>query len=69
MQVRAKQNLWLDGRLVDLGACVDLPDEQACGLCARGLAELLDAFSIPEKIDAPDDSQAEPRAVKRAKKK
>lgn len=69
MQVRAKQNLWLDGRLVDLGVCVDLPDERACGLCERGLAELVDAFSIPEKSDVPDDLPAEPRAVKRTKKK
>ena len=69
MQVRATQNLWLDGRLVDLGACVDLPDTHACDLCKRGLAELVDAFSIPEKSDVPDDIPAEPRAVKRAKKK
>lgn len=69
MQVRAKQNLWLDCRLVDLGACVDLPDEQACGLCERGLAELVEAFSIPEKSDVPDDLPVEPRAVKRTKKK
>ena len=69
MQVRAKQNLWLDGRLVDLGACVDLSDAQACDLCERGLAELVDAFSIPEKSDVSDDLPVEPRAVKRTKKK
>lgn len=68
MQVRAKQNLWLDGRLVDLGACVDLPDEQACGLCERGLAEVVDAFAVPdEKIDPVTD--ATPRVPTRKKKK
>ncbi len=69
MQVRVTQNLWLDGRSVVSGACVDLPDTQACDLCKRGLAELVDAFSIPEKRDVQDDIPVEPRAVKRAKKK
>lgn len=68
MQVRVKQNLWLDGRLVDLGACVDLPDEQACGLCERGLAEIVDAFSVPdEKIDPV--AEIAPRVPTRKKKK
>lgn len=68
MQVRAKQNLWLDSRLVDLGACVDLPDEQACGLCERGLAEVVDAFTVPdEKIDL--DPEIAPRVPARKKKK
>lgn len=68
MQVRVKQNIWLDGRLVDLGACVDLPDEQACGLCERGLAEVVDAFAVPdEKIDPVTETA--PCAPSRKKKK
>lgn len=68
MQVRVKQNLWIDGTSYGVGSCVDLPDDQACGLCERGLVEVVDAFVVPdEKIDpAPEIA---PRVPARKKKK
>lgn len=76
MQVHVKQNLWIDGASYGVGACVDLSDDQACDLCARGLVDLLDAFSLVDPIPEPKSDptpepvvEAAPRVPTRKKKK
>lgn len=76
MQVRVKENLWIDGASYGVGACVDLSDDQACDLCARGLVDLLDAFSLADPIPEPKVDpipepviEAAPRVPARKKKK
>lgn len=76
MQVHVKQNLWIDGASYGVGACVDLSDDQACDLCARGLVDLLDAFSQADPIPAPKADpipepviEPAPRVPARKKKK
>lgn len=76
MQVHVKQNLWIDGASYGVGACVDLSDDQACDLFARGLVDLLDAFSLADPIPEPKVDpipepviEAAPRVPTRKKKK
>lgn len=76
MQVHVKQNLWIDGASYGVGACVDLSDDQACDLCARGLVDLVDAFLQADPIFEPKADpipepviEAAPRVSSRKKKK